>query len=225
MAFKDEFDNTERSSSNNDFFKFEKDGDYKFRIMSEPAKKISRFGFGIAYQGAKWATKEAIDADWEAAKEKARAEGKDPEKVRRNGLRIQWEMWAINRATGKLVLLDLTDKTTQKLRAFMDSDEYKFSEFPMPYDITISVTDAGTIDAEYSMLPARKETEITPEEKEEFEKLTPVSQIIDRMKAKAREKDGVPAPTEDGEKQEEEIAAGDPGAKPDNEINPEEIPF
>lgn len=228
MAFQDSFDKTqEEIGGDTDFFKFTKDGSYKFRVMSEPAVKASRFGFGVVYKGATWATKVALDADYKKLQEKAVAEGKDPTKVKQPNISIKWEMWAINRANGKLVILDLTNKLVKKLRNFMDSDEYKFVGFPMPYDITVSVTNAGTIEAEYDLLPARKEVPITPEETEAFEKVTPITQIIERMKAKQREKDGVPAPVEtEGETPVIQTAPAEGGVKyPDEEINPEDIPF
>lgn len=235
MAFKDEFDKTQEEMGSSDFFKFQKDGDYRFRIMGEPVKKVSRFGtgYGICYAGAVYCQKASIDADYEKAKAAAIAEGKDPEKVKRSNLSFKWLMWAINRTTGKLVILELTNTVVKKLRNYMDSDEYGFKAWPMPYDITVSVVNAGTKEAEYDMVAARKDSPITPEETEAFEKLTPIDQIVERMKAKKREVDGVPAPTEEEgatpeiQAGETPVASGEEGgvAYPTEDINPEDIPF
>ena len=42
--------------------------------------------------------------------------------------------------------------------------DYGFDEVPMPYDITIVAAGAGTLDVDYSVVPARNNTPLTPSE-------------------------------------------------------------
>lgn len=215
MGFKDEFDQHKKeSSTSGEFFKFKKDGDYKFRLMSEPIKKVSRWGYGICYEGAPYCQKATLDKEWEEAKAKAKAEGKDPNKVNRPSLSVKWMTWALDYGSDGFVILDLNNKVAGSIREMADSDEYKFEGFPMPYDITIRVKNAGTKEAEYTILASRKNTEVPAEKMEEFDKLTPIQQIKERIQAKQKEK------TEGGGKDADLEAA-----YPDEEINPDDIPF
>src|SRR3990167_10588111 len=44
------------------------------------------------------------------------------------------------------------------------TDDYRFKEVPMPYDISINAAGAGTKEVKYSVTPARANTDLTPEE-------------------------------------------------------------
>ena len=71
----------------------------------------------------------------------------------------------------------------------MDSEEYGFEGFPMPYDIIITAdSNVGTTKVKYTLDAVRKETELTEDETASFEKETPIAQILDRLYNKAREK-------------------------------------
>lgn len=189
MSFKDEFDQHQKdTATNGDFFKFKKDGDYKFRIMTEPLKKVSRYGFGICYEGAPYCQKDALEADYKKAQEKAKAEGKDVSKVTKPALSVKWMVWAFEYVSGKFVVLDMSNPVANALREMMDSDEYGFKDFPMPYDITIKVKNAGLKSAEYSVLAARKNTDIDPALLEDFAKLTPIEQLKEKLQTKQRER-------------------------------------
>lgn len=216
MAFKDDFDQAQKEmgSANGEFFKFKKDGDYKFRIMSEPIKKVSRFPQGICYEGAPYCQKAALEADYKTAQEKAKAEGKDPSKVNMPNLSVKWMVWAYSYETNAYVILDMANSIASELRVYMDSDEYGFKEFPMPYDIKISVKNAGTKEVEYKVIAARKNSDIAPELMEEYEKLTPIQQVKERLQAKQKERI--------------EGTATSPAAPieyPTDDINAEDIPF
>lgn len=224
MSFKDEFDQQKKeSSTSGDFFKFKKDGVYKFRIMCEPVKKVSRWGFGICYEGAPYCQKDAMDKSFEDAKAKAKADGKPVKDVRYPSLSIKWMTWAFLYDkdevakkfldSGNFVIFDMSDPIATAMRELMDSEEYGFKEFPMPYDVTITVKDAGKTTAEYTVLPARSNSELTQDQKEEFEKLTPIQTLKERLQAKQREK------TEGGG------STGGSIEYPTDDIKPEDIPF
>lgn len=215
MGFADEFDKSQKErATDGGFFKFKKDGDYKFRIMCEPIKKVSRWGYGICYEGAPYCQKDALEADYKAAQEKAKAEGKDPKKVNRPSLSIKWMVWAFDYGSEAFVIFDMPNPVATTMREFMDSEEYGFKEFPMPYDVTVKVKNAGQTSVEYTVLAARANTEIPAERMEEFAKLTPIAQIKERLQAKQKEK----------------IDGGGSSANggvdyPEEDINPDDIPF
>lgn len=221
MGFQDEFEQHQKSQGGgSDFFKFTL-GDHAMRILTEPVKKVSRFGHGICYPGAAFCDPAVMDKEYEEKVAKAKEEGKDPKKVNRPNLGVKWSVWAVIRATGDLAIVDLTNSVAEKLLTFMASDEYKFSEFPMPYDVTIKVArkkgvkNPGPKDVEYDLLPARSNTPVTEAELADLGKKTPIGQIIERMQVKQKERDagggeasesgGIEYPTED--------------------INPDDIPF
>lgn len=214
MAFKDEFDQHKKEAGGGgEFFKFKKDGSYKFRIMTEPVKKASRYGYGICYEGAPYCQKATIDKEWEEAKAKAKAAGKDPSKVSRPSISIKWMVWAYDYGSEAFVIFDMPNPVANTLREFMDSDEYGYKEFPMPYDITVTVKNAGQTSAEYTVMAARQNTDMTQEQMEDFAKLTPIQQVKERLQAKQKEK------IEGGSATSDYPSAGD------EEIDPADIPF
>lgn len=90
------------------------------------------------------------------------------------------------------------------------SEEYTFDEVPMPYDIMIKAKNAGTIDARYSVVPARKNRDLT---QEELQKIAEAPSVQD-LQAKVREK------ANDGSVPDSQSLDDKPG---DIDIN--EIPF
>jgi hypothetical protein len=228
MSFKDEFDMQQRTSSGG-FFKFKRDGQYKFRIMCEPVKKVSRFGtnYGICYEGAPYCQQVNIDADYKAKIEEAKKAGKSAEdikKIKPALLNIKWMVWAFVYdkeekekkflETGQFEIFDMSNPVASALRELMDSDEYGFKEFPMPYDITITVKDAGKTTVEYFVTAARKNTEISEDVMTEYSKLTPMVQIKERLENKQKAKiEGTDVQDSGGVDY------------PEEEIDPNDIPF
>ena len=187
MGFKDDIDDGKQDS---DFYKFVA-GDQKFRIMAEPIKKVSRWGHGICYDGAPYCDEVKMQEEYQAKIEKAKQDGKDPKKVEVPNLSTKYMTWAILRGEkrDRFVILELPKQLAEKIRTWMDSEEYAFSYFPMPYDITINADkNVGTTKVKYDILPARKETPITDEESLEYEKLTPIDQLLQKIKDKQERK-------------------------------------
>ncbi len=214
MSFGDSVDEARKDmGSDSDFYKLQ-EGDNKLHILTEPQIEVSRFGFGICYEGAPYCQKETLDKDYEDAQAKAKAEGKDPSKVARPRLGKKWWCWAIDRKTNKFVILRLPYKVSKTLLEMMTSDEAGFKGWPMPYGINIKAKHAGTMDAEYEVIGSRQNTDITDEETEELAKQTPIETILDRMKAKQKAKTEGTA-----------VAPGTPTDYPQEDINPDDIPF
>ena len=165
MGFKDDVE----QSSSGDYYKFA-EGENKLRILSEPVKKVSRFRYGICYEGAPYCT-----------------DLPDGEK-----LSVKFACWAIDRKSGRQVILDLPMTVAKPLKELMVSEEYGFEDFPMPYDITVKAVGAGTKEVEYSVIAARKNSELTQEELDEFAKKTPITEILEKQKEKARAQNSTP---------------------------------
>lgn len=201
MAFKDEFD-AGAGAGKDDYFKV-KEGANQIRVLDEPAVIVSRFEHkkfvGVCFEGAPYCTD--------------LAEG---EKLSR-----KWKAWIIDRADGKVKPYDMPYMVAKEIRGYLDNPEYSFKNFPMPFDITISVTKAGTFDAEYSVLPSRKDSEITPEEMAEYKTKTPAVELVDKAKNNAKKE------WEDKHaiQLDEPTTAKTTGDYPAEKISPKDIPF
>jgi hypothetical protein len=210
----------DEARSGGDFFKF-KEGANRLRIMSEPLIKVFRFGYGICYEGAPYCQKATLDKELAEAKALAKSQGKDPSKVAIKMPSKKWECWAIVRGDGKEIkdkfaIVDFPYGVSKDLRELMGSDEGGFKSFPMPYDINIKAKNAGTFDVEYTLIANRSNTDLTEEELAEYAKLTPISEILERMKDKKRkEVEGTSGGTEDSGTVE----------YPEEDINLDDIPF
>lgn len=225
MGFQDEMNTAQKSMGGGDWFKF-REGDNKMRIMSEPTVKVSRFGFGICYAGAPYCQKATLDKELAEAKAKAKAEGKDPNKVSIKRPSQKFSAWAILRGDkdkgqeDSFILVDLPYKVSKTLLELMTSDEAGFKGFPMPYDINIKAKGVGAMSVEYALIASRTNSDVTDAEMEEFNKLTPVVQILDKMKAKQKEKvEGGGTGASAG------ATASDKIEYPSEDIDPNDIPF
>lgn len=214
MGFSDEVNETQKEmGGDSDFYKF-KEGDNKLHILTEPKIKVSRYNYGICYEGAPYCQQDVMDKEYAKALEDAKAAGKNPKDVSRPNLSKKWMCWAINRATGGLVLVDIPYGVSKTLKEFMESDEAGFKSWPMPYGINIKAKGAGKKTVEYEVIASRKETPITEEELAELAKKATVESILERMKQKQKDKmEGKVTDTSGGIEY------------PTDDINPEDIPF
>lgn len=237
MSFEDEFEQTRKEmQSTSDFYKFAV-GDHVMRIMTEPVKKASRFGYGMCYPGAPYCDPAKIEGEYQekiAAYElevNAAKMAKKPErdikaikKPSRANISVKWSVWALIRKTGEMAIVDLPNGVAEKLLGFKrDADMgTAFDGFPMPYDVKIVVTRKKVAnptpkDIEYDIVASQKHSEATDEELALLERKTPVSQIFDRMNAKAQEN------FEGGVGETDEHSGG--VEYPHVDINPDDIPF
>lgn len=106
---------------------------------------------------------------------------------------LEFTMWVIDRADGKIKIASFNNTTMKAIADLKHNPEYEFSgDFPV-YDIIISKRNAGEVIGrdgksrnkyDYSVTPSRNETPLTPEETALVAKQKPISDIVDRMKAK-----------------------------------------
>lgn len=105
---------------------------------------------------------------------------------------FKWLCYVIDRVDQKQKLFFMPHKIYKAIEALQFSEDYPFSDVPMPYDLTINAVKAGTMDVEYTLMPARKETLITGLEYQAFAELKP---LVDVQKALNEKKKDDPAPT------------------------------
>jgi hypothetical protein len=67
----------------------------------------------------------------------------------------------------------------------------------MPYDITVRAEGAGTKEVKYNLMPARKETPLTSDERAEFDQQKPI-QDVQKAIIDKRMKDAPSAPQSHG---------------------------
>ncbi len=195
MSFKEDFDAGAAGGREPEFKP--KEGSNIVRVLDEPAVIVTRFRgnkfVGVCFEGAPYC------ADLE--------EG--------SRLNKKWQTWVLDRADGQIKMYFMPYTVAKEIRAYMENPDYTFSGFPMPYDITITVKNAGTFEAEYSVLPARKETPLTGDETAAFKEKTPAAELVQKSKERAKK-----------EWEDSNAIQLDETKKPEYpEVSPDDIPF
>jgi hypothetical protein len=165
----------ESKEKSNDFFKFQ-EGSNKMRILTDfvRVESINRGGKygGIVGGNTKPTAQDSKDGN----------------------VQVKGWAWALIRSTGELKIVQFGKTILAPIVALRANDEYKFKDFPMPYDIDVQAKGAGTKEVVYTVVPARANTEVTPEEMEGLNKQSTIAQIL---KAIIDKQDGNPFPLVD----------------------------
>jgi hypothetical protein len=103
---------------------------------------------------------------------------------------FKWLCYVIDRRDGKVKAFFMAHIVYKAIEALQLNPDYEFREVPMPYDITISAKKAGTKDVEYTILPARRETPLTPAELEDYESQKPIEDLQKALKDKEKAGNG-----------------------------------
>lgn len=127
---------------------------------------------------------------------------------------FKWLCYILDRRDGRVKAHFMPHKIYKAIEALQLNPEYVFHEVPMPYDVTIRATKAGTKDVEYALMPARKETALTEDEERSLYKMKPLDELQATLKEKQKK-----AP--------QAAAASEPPHPADieNELSDEDIPF
>ena len=99
---------------------------------------------------------------------------------------VHFVMWILDRTDSKVKLAYMPYTIMKALRDLQNNPDYEFDNLPMPYDITVKATKAGTKEVEYSVVPARKNEPLTVEEQSAFMDKKTVDEVIEGMYAKER---------------------------------------
>lgn len=98
---------------------------------------------------------------------------------------VKYLVWLIDRKDNTIKIGELPYTVAKAIADLRETEEYKFEDVP-GYDITIRRTKTGEkpTDVEYSVIPSRKDSPLTVEEQMEYQKKTPLSTIVEKMKNK-----------------------------------------
>jgi len=74
---------------------------------------------------------------------------------------FKWLCYVLDRKDGKVKPFFMPHTIYKQIVALQQNPDYEFSDVPMPYDLTINAKGAGTKDVVYTLMPARKNTDLT----------------------------------------------------------------
>lgn len=109
---------------------------------------------------------------------------------------FKWLCYVIDRRDGKIKPFFMPHKIYKAIESLQANPDYEFHEVPMPYDLTVTAKNAGTMEVEYGLVPARKESAITATEYQAYAEVTPLEELQQKLKEKAAAtaKSGAPEP-------------------------------
>lgn len=215
---------------NADFFQFKKSGTYRLRILSDvEAMATHFFGKGVPGSVCYGESKGCPFHDEKAS---------DPS--------VKFTAYVLDRTDNKIKLGELPWSVVSALSDYQKDEEYSFSEYPMPYDVKVTVDKENKDPKQiYKTIAGAARTPLTAEQQDELktklEKM-PVAAYIQKRKDNQiikHKEEGVWVTDEQrAEKEEErktrarEIAEVDGAAAggeypngSDEGINPDDIPF
>ena len=113
---------------------------------------------------------------------------------------FKWLCYVLDRRDGKVKAHFMPHTIYKQIEALQANPDYGFEDVPMPYDVTVNAKNAGTIDVEYTVIPARKETPLTDDEQADLLKqksLADLKAAIDAKKKGGAPADEPPHPADD----------------------------
>lgn len=150
------FSDVSKISSSNQYLRLN-EGDNRVRIVSEPIMLWKAFN-KIEKTATVYLTEKTAKMNPDA--------------------KLRFMMWAINRDTAEIQQLETGISVIRQIEELQKNADYKFDELP-PYDITIRKSGTG-LETEYTVLPARVNTEITAAERVQIDALEPLIDILKR---------------------------------------------
>jgi hypothetical protein len=208
------------ASKGGDWFKFV-EGDNIFRVLTEPEMIFEKYNVGVCY----------TDCGYEGSP-------KFMTYVLQTEKNVEGEDELV------IKLAKLPYKIGTQIAEYESDEDYSFTGFPMPFNIKVKAKGAGTKEVEYTVIPSPNRSEVSDEIKAQLAKLKPVPELIEKMKANQKEKHVADGTWQKEQDRKEALKAGlakakaDAGVKdpvvqtdgstsdyPEEEINPEDIPF
>lgn len=158
------------SAPSSDWFSFE-EGDNKVRILTPmpPVAEHFKAGYCVGHGNCPECEKTVTDKD---GKEKP------------NKPSVKYLCYVLDYKDNKVKLAKFPYVIFSAIKDMKDSEEYAFDDMPMPYDLIIKATDAGTTKVKYTVMAGRSNSDVSEETLEKLSKMTPP----DEIKAKMREK-------------------------------------
>ncbi len=143
---------------------------------------------------------------------------------------IKYLAYVWDYADGSVKLMKIPFSIFNWIAAQETDEDWNFQGFPMPYDITITAENAGTKEVKYSTTPSPKREPMSEEVLADVKRRKLVAEIIAGLKEKNEEKhrsDGTWDTLHASAEEQEQVAPPEKeGVKyPEEDINPEDIPF
>lgn len=191
------------TSNTGDWYKLQ-ENDNVIRVLEEPEMIFEKFKVGICY----------TDCGYEGTP--------------------KFLTYVLDRKDGKIKLAKLPYKIGTTIATYQEDDDYAFDGFPMDYDIKVHAKNAGTTDVIYTMTPRPKRERIDSETAAALLKLKRIPEIIAKMKENKKNEHIADGTWDANQKRKQDIQAGIEEAKanargsqdyPEEEINPDDIPF
>lgn len=101
---------------------------------------------------------------------------------------FKWLVYVLDRADKQVKLFFMPHTIFKAIRDFQRSEDYAFDEIPMPFDLTINATHAGTKEVEYTVIPSPKRSGLTAEEQKALGSKKPIEEVHRALKEKEMEK-------------------------------------
>ena len=146
-----------------DFFALEQ-GENKLRLVSEFEERF---------------------VHWDAENRRSISVATQDELLNGEKPRRRFIAYAIDRKDGAVKMLEVGASVIKQLKDLAVSGDYGFDDIPA-YDITIKKTGSG-MDTEYTVIPARENSDLTEAEQEVVTELQSLQEICDRLIAKSKE--------------------------------------
>lgn len=94
---------------------------------------------------------------------------------------FKWLTRIIDRRDGKVKIFFMGHTVYKQLAALQADPEYAFEELPLPFDINVNAENAGTMEAKYTVIPARKSTPLTGSEEELVSGQDPLEEVQEAL--------------------------------------------
>jgi hypothetical protein len=91
---------------------------------------------------------------------------------------VKYVAYVLDYKDGQVKPAFLPKKIINDIGNYQINTDYAFDDFPMPYDITVMATGAGTKEVKYSVLPAKHETQLSEEALEQLKKKKPIEEFV-----------------------------------------------
>src|SRR3990167_3939290 len=163
-----EQDSKEYNVQRSEYFKFQ-EGDNNIRVLS-PSVVLARHQLGIKQASICYGKDEGCIYHGDNDKE----------------LRIKWWMWIHDLKDDKVKIAEMPYTIVKALGQFQQSEEYGFTDLPVPYIINIKAENAGTKEVKYTILPARQNSEVSAKVSEEYLNKKPIEDVVEAVKNKAK---------------------------------------
>ena len=112
---------------------------------------------------------------------------------------FKWLCYVLDRVDGKIKPYFMPVIIYKAIETLQLSEEYKFTEVPMPYDISVNAIGAGQKTVKYTVVPARVNTPLTDEEIKQLDEMLPINELQKKMvnRDKEEKSDEQPSPPSD----------------------------